>query len=109
MKIETTPKVVGGLRVESVGEPMVSNRLIASSLVAYVIVAFLFDVTGWKSMFLNLLVMFLVYFGFNPNNRLKLKMEFAIVRRKYTNGEGDNDDNNGNLHRRAAGTPDQAN
>lgn len=109
VKINRNPKVVGGLCLKTVSEPMVSNRLLASSLLSYLVVALLFDATGWKSLFLNFLVMCLV---FNPNSRIKLKMGFSYEKRMYTNGERDNDDNDdddhANLHHREAGTPEQA-
>ncbi|MCI10169.1 hypothetical protein A2U01_0031261 [Trifolium medium] len=89
---------------------MVSFRVLAYSFLAYLIVALLFDVTGWKSLFLNIVVMCLVRSVFNPKRQLKLKMKFTFEKRKNTNGEGDNDndDDHANLHRRAVGTPEHA-
>ncbi|GAU29931.1 hypothetical protein TSUD_360460 [Trifolium subterraneum] len=89
---------------------MASFRMLAYSFLAYLIVALLFDVTGWKSLFLNIIVMCLVRSVFNPKSGLKLKMKFSFEKRKNINGEGDNDndDDHVNLHRGAAGTPEQA-
>ncbi|CAL5195974.1 unnamed protein product [Lathyrus oleraceus] len=83
---------------------MVSNRVLACSLLVYLVVAVLFDVTGWRSLFLQLIVLCYVCFGLNPNNRIKLKVGFSFGMRKDTDGGGDRDDDHG----RAAGTPEQA-
>ncbi|KAK2353602.1 hypothetical protein QL285_091206 [Trifolium repens] len=90
---------------------MVSFRVLVYSFLAYLIVALLFDVTGWKSLFLNIAVMCLVRSVFNPRSRLKFTMKFTFEKRKNTNGErdNDNDDDHVNPHRREAGTPEQAN
>jgi hypothetical protein len=90
---------------------MVSFRVLVYSFLAYLIVALSFDVTGWKSLCLNIAVMCLVRSMFNPRSRLKFTMKFTFEKRKNTNGErdNDNDDDHVSPHRREAGTPEQAN